>query len=1546
MSKASEEIKELQRILGRLARLDGRVVTTATGPVMVWPMVCRTVWPTRGDARRAQEPEEAGPDPGAIIDACRTHGAPTLAALTEGLAHERPPERLDAGTLARAQRDLRRLRAARGWLRTVRQAPRLFSSFGDLDADWPHRRQMDLDRCARALRAADSAPTGPGAGRETPWFAAILDLVEALRGQRARAQLVRLLHRSEGIGERQRQRARRALVALCAELVQPDTTDEQARAIAALWRHPSRRMLRRMYSVVARALGLPTGTGHKSELANSPEIWRKGMHLVDVVEHIGATLLDRIEGTRSPNYRETLRSVLAHYGLLFSAERTPALTPAQIAALAEQRAASQSLIGLNLTIAQVAALLNMTSGHKGRHNLIDIRAVLGAGLSPTMVVRAGELKVLREARWLVDTPDQMRAYCEWMARLLPHYRDQGIELELSADHFRSLYLVAGSDKSRNLAILAHCLAVHHQRTSAATIAADIDRQVAQLDATLGLFQRAPAMAGELTAAVTGTTRGLGVSIEPDFARWLDADHLLDRYLHLHAVLDEQTQLSRALLKDYQRDQRLAREQRFLADLSAPTEHQRRRLEMLAQAEKATPERTRRWLATRIPELAARAYRHKLNQLMRQLVREICGLRTPTLTRQWRDAVRFFLTTDDNRELLRQLLRFAAVHPGESYRAVGEANRTWLERAGEHMDVSAWLAPRQVTVTLDGERYTLALESDPLHILRMGIPFGTCLALATGENAAATVINAMDANKQVMYLRDGRGIIVGRKLCAVSTNWQLVGYQAYSALNARTRTQVRTACDQLCRQLADECGLDLAVSGKPEQLHEGFWYDDGTQPFAVEASDGDAIVAAYCAALGRPTPGATPSASCTALVREARAYDARQRADVSAALDCLDRQFSPANRQLGEFIIAELGLAEATRRARTNERLVEHLLRHIERQSGTERAILVGSEFAAISWSVSADIRSIVDRAPPSPALAEALIRAAQRWRETSEYDDHGLEHQTMWIAPGLLEVVNIDRFLALVDRLQPLWDVVVAEDAGCRDCRASAEMRLFASALRSYAASPEPAAVVQCLSGRRRTLLARRVAVHIAARFTLDARARGPLPAMDLAARYDQKPHPAPAVVRALKRLAGEYPQLRGEPDLYAAAIRHSPRDALAGQASRASTSDFMGKLPRPDRAPFAALGPLLAHLPGLSEHLRPWADPGIPAKEWSGHAWELYFHRHRDTPWRATLRAALDREDSRIMAARCLALLGDVEAVVACRARLNPQARALLDPSVRVAHAVSALLQMAGPDSPGAGVDNLRARLPTTLPEVEFDRLADSHFVTRPVLRAAWRELHDAADGSLAGPGSSRDERLEWALEILWHGAEPAQIDEFLSHALDHLDRQPVPIVKFIGRFLAVRTTYGAPQLKRAWVARLWNCLPLRDDLLIALARTDEHDLDDDLEVVERAAPDTPTEGLYAAWLAALLSGSRDFQVSPGRPELARKLARELLAPLAPADWVKVYLNLPDCASASAFLDGVADAPELPAIQRAAPSVKTPDWDHLAPILREWLAALERRPV
>ena len=222
-------------------------------------------------------------------------------------------------------------------------------------------------------------------------------------------------------------------------------------------------------------------------------------------------------------------------------------------------------------------------------------------------------------------------------------------------------------------------------------------------------------------------------------------------------------------------------------------------------------------------------------------------------RNWDNALRLYFTAEHNRGTLRRLLRGEATGD-RSWLSDHPANRRFLDTvAARGVDVGAWRGVFERTFETPAGRWTVALETDPLHVLQMGNYFETCLS-ADGCNAFATIANACEADKRVAYVRDARGVIVGRKLLVMTPEGRIVGFRSYGAgaLDAwddggaadgadRAGAWVKIVLDAFCRELADYCRAKLhplrcqgrrlkdvpAAGGRGLFCH---WYNDGPEPF--------------------------------------------------------------------------------------------------------------------------------------------------------------------------------------------------------------------------------------------------------------------------------------------------------------------------------------------------------------------------------------------------------------------------------------------------------------------------------------------------------------------------------------------------------------------------------------------------------------------------------------------------------------------------------------------------------------------------------------------
>jgi hypothetical protein len=174
---------------------------------------------------------------------------------------------------------------------------------------------------------------------------------------------------------------------------------------------------------------------------------------------------------------------------------------------------------------------------------------------------------------------------------------------------------------------------------------------------------------------------------------------------------------------------------------------------------------------------------------------------------------------------RPLTRFLREHRrGRDPRFDHPANQQWLARNSARFNVDAWLNPPVATEA----GWALAVERDPLEILKIGSYVGSCLALG-GFNAHATVAILLDINKRVVIARNARGGFVARQVIAISEDGKLICYGVYSHTK---ETALHDAFERYATEWASRLGLPLA-KGEDEvstrrvpPLTVKTWYDDG------------------------------------------------------------------------------------------------------------------------------------------------------------------------------------------------------------------------------------------------------------------------------------------------------------------------------------------------------------------------------------------------------------------------------------------------------------------------------------------------------------------------------------------------------------------------------------------------------------------------------------------------------------------------------------------------------------------------------------------------
>jgi hypothetical protein len=243
------------------------------------------------------------------------------------------------------------------------------------------------------------------------------------------------------------------------------------------------------------------------------------------------------------------------------------------------------------------------------------------------------------------------------------------------------------------------------------------------------------------------------------------------------------------------------------------------------------------LSMRLPEFATwDKHFSGVKVLKRAAIEDVAArlaARVPTLQMWWlQDEIRCELAMhpEEHASLFRAMLtenrgpltRFLREYSAQrDSRLDHPANRQWLARHGVGFDVDAWLDPPVMT---DGD-ITLAVERDPLEILKIGTYVGTCLALG-GDNAHAAVAIMLDVNKHVVFARNVQGRFVARQVVAISDDGKLVCYGVYGNRN------LDDVFERYAMAWSTRLGLPLAkgedhvLTGRMRPLTVHSWYDDG------------------------------------------------------------------------------------------------------------------------------------------------------------------------------------------------------------------------------------------------------------------------------------------------------------------------------------------------------------------------------------------------------------------------------------------------------------------------------------------------------------------------------------------------------------------------------------------------------------------------------------------------------------------------------------------------------------------------------------------------
>lgn len=327
-----------------------------------------------------------------------------------------------------------------------------------------------------------------------------------------------------------------------------------------------------------------------------------------------------------------------------------------------------------------------------------------------------------------------------------------------------------------------------------------------------------------------------LDVAPDLlllaATYLAARQLCGDSLALPAGVRKALEQPRKLLHEAQHLEQLVASQPGRADLSARLVSLRTRLCDQRHLRQQAHHEARARLRQVTAEAQLAAAEEQLLACFRERLKEVVGRHLPVdlpLDDNLLNAILLSVTIDANRRLLRELLR-AHLRGEYDWRERQPANVAFLNQlATQGVDLEIWLSDFTHIYAcpgVAGGRVWLALERDPLHVLQMGNYFNTCLSMG-GWNAFATVANACDVNKRVLYVRDATGRVVGRTLIAINAAGELVGFHRYCLLNDPSDTRhLQNLMQQYLIEFAAQCGLPLGTDGPVPLLCAQDWYDDG------------------------------------------------------------------------------------------------------------------------------------------------------------------------------------------------------------------------------------------------------------------------------------------------------------------------------------------------------------------------------------------------------------------------------------------------------------------------------------------------------------------------------------------------------------------------------------------------------------------------------------------------------------------------------------------------------------------------------------------------
>lgn len=1420
-------------------------------------------------------------DPERIVKELREKGILSRSTLERASVMDRPPLLVTRELLATAQRDLRALITPPA-LALARERKRALSRFAEsIDEEWLKQRAARVAEVGAML-------SGLGPARDpAEWFDGVIELAVAVHGYASAVRLVEARNHVTALGAERRRnvQARIEALAIALETGAPPGDADLAPLVERLERAaelPGRARKKRTLDVLRKAIAWPEAPAAAVAHVALP---LRDRSFADVVRDAGLEIVRALPAARDPKIRDRALDMLGWFGLAFRIgdDGVPLLSSEEVDSANKKRELAAEILSRDVTFAQALRIVELPFK---KWALSKVAGWVAEGVEIDLLdsaCKAGHTDALSRA----DNARAARAFATWATKLAPQYKRLGITFQISPELFNHL------PRNEDVAILAVCLMEQTRQAKSEKPTTAGPDPIAVLDTTLGMFQKLPHKATGILQRLKGTSTGAGRRAFPELAAWLDDDALLDRFVHLSRIAGAPVALTKQLREDFEHAEKAARERSHLQDLPTLSLRQEARLDVLRRRDRslgAAPKgRTKRRLRERIDELLPIAYRRELDAVFIEILREAWGIIVPSMTPAWRDAVRFWLVVDDNRSLLGDLLRQASKAPGRDVKHLFPKSQAWIDRTSTKLRLSRWFAPRSSEITVGTRTFVMALEEDPLEVLRMGIPFDTCLALESGCNASSTVMNAIDANKRVIYVRTNEGKVVARKLIAITKELGLVGYNTYVSVSGNEERAIRTAVEMLCQTIGAEVGAPLLRDGVPEQLHQGFWYDDGTVGWTENVD-----VAAYCRSLGLRSPAKTYDA----LVVAARRSKAMDDHDVDALVATLTRwDDGPGNVAAGDWAVELLGLPEALRRARATEALVPAVLRTLARRG--ERSMVEALEVATRmpAGTVASALPDLLAGHPRSARIAQALADMTVRaMRVFPHHDDHGIGHVAMNELSQLLDGVAAS--FDVLDTIAPAWDEFVTLVPSCASCRKRAWGDCIYEVRWLHRWQPDPLAVVKCLMSAHRSELAQRAALAIAGETKL---AGGP---------------------RALERLATLRPSLENSAAMLAARLQQEGIDHV--------TDAIAKKLPRlRDISAIRSLGPRLFSIRGI-HHVLPDDDAWLAndLDTWQPTPWELAYLRRRPAKrLREQLRTIASRRNGSSAALEKLALLGDVEAVEEHSARVHADRIVEREPTPAAPKELKTTIDCA---RVAAVVrEQMRCADRSTMPRAVESML----FVDRRLIEVAFDIVREGRGRE--GPDDDAKRVYDVALEVVAkhrhpHGAWPllfaALVQRRDAQALRKILNEKCPWV------------FSPEEM-----VDLWQVEGARSAIVFELMQGVSSDWAPRITAIERAAArrGLSVDGLFEAFAVQLIeTGSAATACETESLDQLRTIIRIATTQASPERAAALYEQLPDELSVSLFLAAVRRLPRDRAAAVRAAGEKLKLHGDRGAARREWLKA------